>query len=41
MPKTTQNNKFVENGLENWAYMNQIIEKIGFDAKKREMTVVC
>ena len=25
--KIVQNNKFVENGLENWAFVNQITEK--------------
>ena len=39
-PKTAQNNKFVENGLENWALVNQIIETIGFDVKERKITEV-
>ena len=35
-PKTAKNNKFVENELGNWAYVNQITEKQILMLKKKE-----
>ena len=39
--KIVQNNKFVENGLENWAFVNQITEKLILMLTKRKIKGVC
>ena len=36
-PKKTQNNEFVESGLENWALMNQTTTKVDLDDKRMKI----